>query len=121
MSIKIKRAYEAPVGNDGYRILVDRIWPRGLSKQEVKVSLWLKSVAPSTDLRKWYGHDPARWQEFRRSYLQELTGKDKELEIIHEKLKKAQHVTLVYSAKDREHNQAVVLREYLEKRWTPSS
>jgi uncharacterized protein YeaO (DUF488 family) len=114
MDIKIKRVYETPAADDGYRILVDRIWPRGLSKHDVNVSLWLKIVAPSTDLRKWYGHDPARWKEFRQRYLQELASKDIELKMIREKIKKTRNVTLVYSAKDTERNQAVVLREYLE-------
>ncbi len=117
MGIKIKRVYEDPVANDGYRILVDRIWPRGLSKQDAKVSQWLKSIAPSTELRQWFGHTPERWQEFRRRYLQELTHKNDELAIIGDTLKKTRNVTLVYSAKDTQHNQAVVLLEYLTKRF----
>ncbi len=116
MVIKIKRVYETPVASDGYRILVDRIWPRGLSKKDANISLWLKTIAPSTDLRRWYGHRPARWQEFQRRYLQELIAKDKELALIREKINKTHNITLVYAAKDMEHNQAVVLLEYLKKK-----
>lgn len=115
MNVKIKRVYEAPVASDGYRILVDRIWPRGVSKQDAKVSLWLKTIAPSTELRKWFSHTPDRWQEFRRRYLQELNSKDDELAMIRDKLKTTRNVTLIYSAKDTEHNQAVVLLEYLRE------
>ena len=118
MSIKIKRAYEAPVASDGYRILVDRIWPRGLSKEDAKVSLWLKTIAPSTELRKWFGHTPDRWQKFRQRYLQELDNKHEELALIRDKLKTTRNLTLIYSAKDTEHNQAVVLLEYLTKRFS---
>ncbi len=111
--IKIKRVYEASAPGDGYRILVDRIWPRGISKQAANLSLWLKTIAPSTELRKWFGHDPDRWQEFRQRYRQELNSKDDELTIIRDKLKRKRNITLVYSAKDTKHNQAVVLLEYL--------
>ena len=117
MGVKIKRVYEATAPGDGCRILVDRIWPRGISKQDANVSLWLKTIAPSTELRKWFGHIPERWQEFRRRYLQELNTKNDELAIIRDKLKRTRNVTLVYSAKDTEHNQAVVLLEQL-KEWT---
>ena len=117
MGIRIKRAYEAPVTSDGYRILVDRIWPRGLSKQDAKVSLWLKTIAPSTELRKWFGHSPDRWQEFQQRYIKELESKQEELTLIRDKLKTTRNVTLIYSAKDTEHNQAVVLLEYLTKRF----
>ena len=117
MGIKIKRVYEVPDASDGYRILVDRIWPRGVSKQTAKVSLWLKTIAPSSELRKWFNHTPDRWPEFRRRYFQELTNKNEELETIREKLTTIQNVTLVYSARDTKHNQAVVLLEYLTKRY----
>ena len=120
MGIKIKRVYEASAPDDGCRILVDRIWPRGISKQNADVALWLKNIAPSTELRKWFGHTPDRWQEFRRCYLQELNSKDDELAIIHNMLKTMRNVTLVYSAKNTEHNQAVVLLEYLTKRYSES-
>ncbi len=114
MSIKIKRVYEAPAKNDGYRILVDRIWPRGLSKRDAQVSLWLKTIAPSTELRKWFDHRPDRWQEFRRRYIEELSDKKEELDVIRGKLTATQNVTLLYSAKDTERNQAVVLLEHLK-------
>lgn len=117
MGIKIKRVYESPSTSDGYRILVDRIWPRGLTKQDADLSLWLKTIAPSTKLRKWYGHTPERWPEFSRRYLQELKAKDEELQIIRGKLKTMPDVTLVYSAKDTEHNQAVVLLEQLARKF----
>lgn len=117
MGIKIKRVYEAAAASDGYRILVDRIWPRGLTKQKADVSLWLKTIAPSTELRQWYGHTPERWPGFRQRYLQELNEKNEEIQIICDKLKTMQNVTLVYSAKDTEHNQAVVLLEQLTRRF----
>ena len=116
MGIKIKRVYEASAPDDGCRSLVDRLWPRGISKQNADVALWLKNIAPSTELRKWFGHTPDRWQEFRRCYLQELNSKDDELAIIHNMLKTMRNVTLVYSAKNTEHNQAIVLLEYLTRR-----
>jgi len=113
MGIKIKRVYEAPAESDGYRILVDRIWPRGLAKKDAQVSLWLKTIAPSTELRKWFDHRPNRWREFQRRYIEELSDKEEELEVIRGKLTKTQNVTLLYSAKDTEHNQALVLLEKL--------
>ena len=115
MGIKIKRIYEVPDVSDGYRILVDRIWPRGVSKHDAQISLWLKTVAPSTELRKWFNHRPDRWQEFRQRYIEELSGKNEELEVIRGKLTTTETVTLLYSAKDTEHNQAVVLLEHLKK------
>jgi uncharacterized protein YeaO (DUF488 family) len=118
MRIRLKRVYDKPEVSDGRRILVDRLWPRGVSKQEANISLWLKDIAPSTGLRKWFGHSPVRWEEFRLRYLEELKDKAEELAIIHEVLKEEKRVTLVYSARDMLHNQAVVLREYLETRFT---
>jgi uncharacterized protein YeaO (DUF488 family) len=111
MSIRIKRAYEPYSPEDGYRVLVDRIWPRGVSKEEAHLDEWDKEVAPSTELRKWFGHDPAKFDEFRTRYLAELQG-NPALERIRER---AEHdvVTLVYSAHDEEHNQAVVLAQAL--------
>jgi uncharacterized protein YeaO (DUF488 family) len=114
MCILIKRVYETPAASDGYRILVDRIWPRGISKQKAGLSLWLKTIAPTTELRKWFGHEPARWQQFRRRYLQELKTNGDDLEVIRNVLKTSKTITLVYSAKDTARNQAVVIREYLE-------
>jgi uncharacterized protein YeaO (DUF488 family) len=115
MTAKLKRVYDTPASGDGCRILVDRIWPRGVSKQAASISLWLKTLAPSTALRKWYGHRPERWQEFRRRYFDELKYKDSELQIIRNELKEKRKVTMVYSARDTAHNQAVVLLEYLKK------
>jgi uncharacterized protein YeaO (DUF488 family) len=113
LSIHLKRAYEAASEDDGYRVLVDRLWPRGVSKQDAKIDLWLKEIAPSTDLRKWFGHDPAKWEEFRKRYAEELDNHPeivKQLTILVEK----QHVTLIYSAKNEEFNQAVALNAYLD-------
>jgi uncharacterized protein YeaO (DUF488 family) len=110
--LSLKRAYEPADKADGTRILVDRLWPRGLDKQRAAIDEWLKEVAPSSELRKWFGHDPARWAEFRRRYLAELAG-NQATERLRELVRK-RHVTLVYSARDTEHNQALVLRDFLE-------
>lgn len=110
--VKLKRAYDPPEPDDGFRILVDRLWPRGVSKAAVRIDLWLKEIAPSTALRKWFNHDPAKWSAFRGRYFREL---DKNREAV-EKLQEQVHcgpVTLVYGAKDQEHNDAVALKEYL--------
>jgi len=115
MTLQIKRAYEPASPQDGTRILVDRLWPRGLTKTEAKIDLWWKDVAPSAELRKWFGHDPAKWQEFRSRYQAELQGEPEWLSSIREKAKQGV-VTLVYAAKDQEHNHAIVLREQLERR-----
>lgn len=110
--VRIKRAYEPPSPRDGTRILVDRLWPRGVKRADAGISQWMKDIAPSNELRKWFGHEPARWEEFRRRYKAELTGKR---ELIGElrNLAKTGPLTLVYSAHDEAHNQAVVLREML--------
>jgi uncharacterized protein YeaO (DUF488 family) len=113
MSIQLKRAYETGLESDGYRVLVDRLWPRGVSKQDAKIDLWLKEIAPSTDLRKWFGHDPAKWNEFRKRYAQELDNRPEIVKQLADLLEK-RHVTLVYSAKNEEFNQAVALKEYLD-------
>lgn len=115
MSLKIKRAYEEPERIDGVRVLVDRIWPRGLSKAAAKIDQWRKEIAPSTDLRKWFGHDPARWAGFMRRYFAELKEQHAALDDLR-KLAKDKTVTLVFAAKDTEHNQAVALREFLESK-----
>ena len=112
MDIRIKRVYEAPAKDDGYRILVDRLWPRGISKEEAHVDEWLKEIGPSNELRKWFGHEPPKYLEFKKRYEQELHGQPELLKHIRD-LAKKQRLTLVYSAKDEEHNQAVVLREVL--------
>ena len=115
MSIHLKRAYETATEDDGYRILVDRLWPRGLSKQNAKIDLWLKEIAPSTELRQWFDHDPAKWNEFRQRYHQELDNHPEAVKQLVD-LEKQQHVTLIYGAKNEEFNQAVALKEYLEKK-----
>lgn len=110
--MKIKRIYEEPDPCDGRRILVDRLWPRGLSKERARVDWWLKEIAPSDELRRWFGHDPARWQEFRARYRSELKGQRALLDEL-KSLARKEPVTLLYAAKDQEHNNAVVLRELL--------
>jgi|SRR5579864_7001908 len=110
--IKIKRIYELPEKKDGFRILVDRLWPRGISKEKAHVDLWLKDIAPSDKLRKWFSHDPKKWIEFKSKYAKELENNPLLQRIIH--LEKENKVlTLLYSAKDCEHNNAVVLYEVL--------
>ncbi len=111
--IRTKRVYDAPAKADGFRVLVDRVWPRGVSKEKAAVDLWMKEIGPSTDLRKWFGHDPARWDEFRKRYRDELAAKGDLLDELRAHAKKGR-LTLVYSAKDETHNQAVVIREVLE-------
>ncbi|HET8701726.1 MAG TPA: DUF488 domain-containing protein [Nitrococcus sp.] len=115
MTVQIKRIYDVPAAEDGYRVLVDRMWPRGLAKGEARIDRWLKEVAPSTELRRWFGHEPGRWDEFRKRYRDELKGSDA---LVHELVEKARDtpVTLLFSARDQQHNQAVVLREWLEER-----
>lgn len=110
--IRIKRAYEKPSRGDGTRILVDRLWPRGVKKADASISRWMKDVAPSTQLRKWFGHDPARWEEFRRRYEAELAAKPQLIGELRELARKGP-LTLVYSAHDEQHNQAIVLRDVL--------
>lgn len=113
--IKLKRAYDPPDEQDGFRVLVDRLWPRGVSKEEAHLDLWMKEIAPSTDLRKWFDHDPKKWDEFRRRYERELADKEDDLALLREKARDGV-LTLVYGAKDTEHNQAVVLEGYLKRR-----
>jgi uncharacterized protein YeaO (DUF488 family) len=111
MKIQIKRVYEKPDPKDGFRILVDRLWPRGLTKEKAAVDLWLKDVAPSTELRKWFGHDPEKWKEFQKKYLKELKENKEAVDTLKEHLKKGT-VTLLYAAKDEAHNEAEVLKDY---------
>ncbi|HUW07968.1 MAG TPA: DUF488 domain-containing protein [Williamwhitmania sp.] len=111
MEVKIKRVYEIPVKEDGTRILVDRLWPRGLTKEKAGIDLWLKDIAPSTELRKWFGHDHDKWEEFKKRYRNELKENGEQLSLLNEQVKKAT-VTLVYAAKDVEHNEALVLKEW---------
>jgi uncharacterized protein YeaO (DUF488 family) len=112
MKINLKRAYVPAEPSDGTRILIDRLWPRGLSKEKAKIDLWLKEIAPTTELRKWFDHDPAKWNEFRERYKAELKANKEAVS----ELKKALQdgpTTLIYSAHDEDHNDAVVLQEYL--------
>ena len=113
MNIRTKRVYEAPAKGDGARILVDRLWPRGLSKEKAQVDLWLKDIAPSTGLRKWFAHDAEKWQEFSRRYEAELERNDEQVAALREEAAKGP-VTLVYGARDTEHNEALVLKDFLD-------
>ncbi|CEJ85825.1 conserved hypothetical protein [Hyphomicrobium sp. GJ21] len=116
VQVQLKRIYEPPQKSDGYRVLVDRVWPRGLSKDAAQIDLWMKDIAPSTALRKWFNHDPARWVGFQEKYRAELRELGDKLDELRARAKK-EPVTLLYGAKDTEHNQAVVLRDVLaEKR-----
>jgi uncharacterized protein YeaO (DUF488 family) len=113
--LRLKRVYQPAAPEDGVRILVDRLWPRGLSKADAAIDHWMKEVAPSTELRRWFGHDARRWPEFRRRYTEELRQNTSELDRIHE-LARDRTVTLLFGARDEEHNDAIVLREVLRKR-----
>ncbi|HEV2213466.1 MAG TPA: DUF488 family protein, partial [Gammaproteobacteria bacterium] len=113
--ILLKRVYEKPAKTDGLRILVDRLWPRGLSKQKAKVDRWLRDIAPSAALRKWYGHDPARWLEFRRRYAKELKARPGAVTELRSLLKAHANVTLLFSSKEEKLNNAVALKAYLRK------
>jgi uncharacterized protein YeaO (DUF488 family) len=112
MTIRLKRVYETSEPADGTRILVDRLWPRGLTKKKAAIDLWLKEIAPSIQLRKWFGHDPKKWRRFRRCYRTELKQHSVQLQLIKSKAKEGV-VTLIYGARDQEYNEAVVLKEFL--------
>jgi uncharacterized protein YeaO (DUF488 family) len=112
MHIKIKRVYLQPGEEDGRRILVDRLWPRGLTKEKARVDHWLKEIAPSTELRKWFGHDPEKWEEFQARYRSELRKNTEQVSLLKQEAAKGV-VTLLYGAKDEEHNEAVVLQKLL--------
>ncbi len=114
-NVRLKRAYEKPARDDGMRILIDRLWPRGVRKADAELDQWAKEIAPSTALRKWFGHDPARWPEFRRRYAEEIRRHPDELGELRSLARKGP-VTLVYSAHDELHNDGVVLRELLLSR-----
>ncbi len=113
MRIRMKRAYDKPAKNDGYRILVDRMWPRGIKKEDANIDLWLKEIAPSSNLRKWFKHDPDKWPEFKSRYFKELEQKTEEVEELRKRAEE-KTVTLIFSAKDPEYNNAVALKEYIE-------
>ncbi len=117
--VKIKRVYDKPEDADGFRILADRLWPRGLSKKDAKVDLWLKEIAPENSLRKWFSHDPEKWDEFKQRYFKELgvlADNDNPLGVIIDHARKGA-VTLLYAAKDEDHNNAVALLEYLKAKY----
>ena len=114
MELKIKRVYEKPAKEDGMRILVDRLWPRGLTKQKARVDLWLKGIAPSTELRKWFSHDPEKWNEFIKKYKQELHENKEQVTVLKEYMQQGS-VTLVYGARDEVHNEALVLKKLLSR------
>ena len=113
--VTVKRVYEPAAKGDGLRVLVDRIWPRGIRKDDLADAIWLKEIAPSTELRRWFGHTPERWNGFRKRYWNELDGMPETVAKLRD-LTKEGHVTLLYSARDTEHNQAVALRDYLQPR-----
>jgi uncharacterized protein YeaO (DUF488 family) len=113
MNIKIKRVYEQPDKDDGLRVLVDRLWPRGLTKEKAGVDLWLKEIAPSTELRKWFGHDPDKWKRFRGRYETELRHQGGLIQGLRRKAREGT-ITLLYAARDEKHNEALVLRRFLE-------
>jgi len=112
--IRTKRIYEEPSEDDGLRVLVDRLWPRGLSKAKAKIDRWEKDLAPTTELRRWFGHDPAMWEEFLQRYRAELEGKEEALARLRREANDGT-VTLLYAAKDEEHNNAVALKRYIEE------
>lgn len=114
MSIKVKRVYDEPAKSDGLRVLVDRIWPRGLKKSDAQIDEWLREIAPSTSLRKWFKHDPSKWEQFKRKYGTELEEHRDEVEKLARKSGK-RRVTLLFGAKDTAHNNALALKEYLER------
>jgi len=119
--LRIKRIYAEPARDDGFRVLVDRLWPRGVSKERAKLDLWLKEIAPSPELRTWFGHDPKRWKEFQRRYIAELNAATHKEPLRKLKEKAADgDITLLYGAHDEEHNGAVVLKRVLERRRIPN-
>lgn len=111
--IQVKRIYDSVTEDDGYRVLIDRLWPRGFSKEDAKVDLWMKEIAPSTELRKWFDHDPDKWMEFQQRFKDELVNKKELIDQLLNLEKEKKVITLLFSAKDREKNQAMVLIEVL--------
>jgi uncharacterized protein YeaO (DUF488 family) len=114
MDVRLKRAYESAAASDGYRVLIDRIWPRGITREHARLDEWARELAPSTELRRWFGHDPARFAEFRRRYTEELATQKTKLRELRRRAREGT-VTLVYAARDTEHNDAVVLAEILRR------
>lgn len=111
--VKLKRIYEPYLTKDGYRILVDRLWPRGISKEKAHLDLWFKDIAPSTKLRKWFNHDPEKWSEFQKKYKAEIRANKVAFAMFKKIVKEKKTVTILYGAKDTEHNEAVVLTKLL--------
>ena len=114
MDLHLKRAYKEPEPDDGFRVLVDRLWPRGVAKDKAQIDLWLKEIAPSTELRQWFQHDPQKWAEFRKRYFAELDHAPEAVALLAKQARQGK-VTLVYGAKDEMHNQAVALADYLAR------
>lgn len=112
--IKLKRIYEKPEKSDGYRILVDRLWPRGVSKEKAALDLWLKEIAPTGDLRKWFSHDPKKWPEFQKRYIRELRDNHKAVSQLAAMTQKGT-ITLLYAAKDEEHNEAIIIKDFVNR------
>jgi uncharacterized protein YeaO (DUF488 family) len=115
VSLKVKRVYEEPAKSDGFRVLVDRLWPRGLKKSDAQIDEWLREIAPSTRLRKWYKHDPSKWVHFKSKYAAELKDHREEVDKLARESRR-RTVTLLFGARDAVHNNAVALREYIERR-----
>ena len=114
MEIRLKRAYEKPESRDGTRVLVDKLWPRGVKKEDARIDAWLKEIAPGDDLRKWFGHDPDKWNEFNKRYTHELNDNQEAVRKLREIVDRGR-TTFVYGAKDEEHNNAVVLKHFMEE------
>ena len=114
MDVRLKRAYDPPAASDGYRLLIDRLWPRGVSKENARLDEWARELAPSSELRRWFGHEPARFEEFRRRYTAELAAQDEKLRELRRRAREGT-LTLVYGAQDPRHNDAVVLAEVLRR------
>jgi uncharacterized protein YeaO (DUF488 family) len=113
MEIYVKRAYDKPQKSDGFRVLIDRVWPRGVRKEDLKLDEWLKDLAPTTELRRWFGHDPDKWEEFRSRYFGELDSHPDEIQKLRQQARKGP-VTIVFGAREERFNNAVALKEYLE-------
>jgi uncharacterized protein YeaO (DUF488 family) len=114
LGIKVKRIYESPEPDDGLRILVERLWPRGVRKDEASIDLWMKEIAPSHELRRWFSHDPAKWKEFKRRYWEEIKYKKEFEELV--KLTRERNITLLFSTKSLKYNNAVALKQFIEER-----
>ena len=114
MGIKLKRVYEPPADEDGFRVLVERLWPRGVSKDRARVDLWIKDAGASPELRSWFGHDSGKWEEFRQKYFDEIRQRPMVVDLLRKTIKEKETVTFVFAARDEYHNNAVALKEFLE-------